>query len=144
MVASREVAASIPVAPIASYFNQRSCVDESSLLHNRGQHVTVHESRVTSVQKRMEPRRYLPGASVDHTEARRSTSSRRQNIGTIKRLLNFFWPASGAGRPGCGCDWMTVSRNGTDPYDSPQSFCVPAVLCSFTERREIMPCVQAE
>ncbi len=31
---------------------------------------TVHESRVTSVQKRMEPRRYLPGASVDVTDAR--------------------------------------------------------------------------
>jgi len=33
--------------------------------------VTVHESRVTSVQKRMEPRRSLLGASVDVTEARR-------------------------------------------------------------------------
>ena len=33
--------------------------------------VTVHESRVTSVQKRMEPRRSLLGASVDVTDARR-------------------------------------------------------------------------
>ena len=33
---------------------------------------TVHESRVTSVQKRMEPRRSLLGASVDQTEARNS------------------------------------------------------------------------
>ena len=32
--------------------------------------VTVHESRVTSVQKRMEPRRSLLGASVDVTDAR--------------------------------------------------------------------------
>jgi hypothetical protein len=32
--------------------------------------VTVHESRVTSVQKRMEPRRSLLGASVDQTDAR--------------------------------------------------------------------------
>ena len=34
--------------------------------------VTVHESRVTSVQNRMEPRRSLLGASVDHTEVRNS------------------------------------------------------------------------
>ena len=33
-------------------------------------HVTAHGSRVTSVQKRMEPRRSLLGASVDPTEAR--------------------------------------------------------------------------
>ncbi len=32
--------------------------------------VTVHESRVTSVQRRMEPRRSLLGTSVDPTEAR--------------------------------------------------------------------------
>src|SRR5271166_3753005 len=34
--------------------------------------VTVHESRVTSVQKRMEPRRSLLGASVDVTDARKA------------------------------------------------------------------------
>ena len=32
--------------------------------------LTVHESRVTSVQKRMEPRRSLLGALVDVTELR--------------------------------------------------------------------------
>jgi hypothetical protein len=31
--------------------------------------VTVHESMVTSVYKRMEPRRSLLGASVDQTDA---------------------------------------------------------------------------
>jgi hypothetical protein len=36
--------------------------------------VTVHESMVTSVHKRMEPRRSLLGASVDVTEASKATS----------------------------------------------------------------------
>ena len=36
--------------------------------------VTVHESMVTSVQKRMEPRRSLLGASVDVTEARKASA----------------------------------------------------------------------
>ncbi len=38
--------------------------------------VIVHEPRVTSVQKRMEPRGYLPGASVDQTEASNTLGSR--------------------------------------------------------------------
>ena len=44
-------------------------IGESVNLDNLGLELTVHESRVTSVQKRMEPRRSLLGASVDHTEA---------------------------------------------------------------------------
>jgi hypothetical protein len=39
-----------------------------TLRHSRP--VTVHESMVTSAQKRMEPRRYFSGASVDVTDAR--------------------------------------------------------------------------
>ena len=46
--------------------------------------VTVHESRVTSVQKRMEPRRSLLGASVDVTDARDRT--------------HLTWPAYTLGR----------------------------------------------
>ena len=44
-------------------------IGESVNLDNLGLEVTVHESRVTSVQKRMEPRRSLLGASVDRTDA---------------------------------------------------------------------------
>jgi len=49
----------------------------SSELFNRGNRaqdpliVTVHEPRVTSVQKCIEPRRYLPSASVDPTNGTR-------------------------------------------------------------------------
>jgi hypothetical protein len=35
--------------------------------------VTAHESRATSAQMGVEPRRYFLGASVDPTEARYST-----------------------------------------------------------------------
>ena len=53
-------------------------IGESVNLDNLGLEVTVHESRVTSVQKRMEPRRSLLGASVDVTDgATLSLSSRR-------------------------------------------------------------------
>jgi len=45
-------------------------IGESVNLDNLGLDITVHESRVTSVQKRMEPRRSLLGASVDVTDAR--------------------------------------------------------------------------
>ena len=46
-------------------------VRQSSRLHLRA---TVHESMVTSVQKRMEPRRSLLGASVDQSDARNKLS----------------------------------------------------------------------
>ena len=45
--------------------------------------VTVHESRVTSVQKRMEPRRSLLGASVDVTDARNTPVIPNSHIGII-------------------------------------------------------------
>src|SRR4051794_27797497 len=50
--------------------------------------VTVHEPRVTSVQRCMERRKYLPGASVDQTEARNPTA---RSAGTRTRFV--------AGRP---------------------------------------------
>jgi hypothetical protein len=31
-------------------------------------------------------------------------------VGLTRRLLNFFWPVSGAGKPESGGAWMTVSR----------------------------------
>jgi hypothetical protein len=37
--------------------------------------VTAHESRATSAQMGVEPRRYFLGASVDPTEASKSTGS---------------------------------------------------------------------
>ena len=43
--------------------------------------VTVHESMVTSVHKRMEPRRSPLGASVDVTEAR------NRRLGTVILLI---------------------------------------------------------
>ena len=49
---------------------QGCCIGESVNLDTLGLEITVHESRVTSVHKRMEPRRSLLGASVDQTEAR--------------------------------------------------------------------------
>jgi hypothetical protein len=35
--------------------------------------------------------------------------------GATRRLLNFFWLASGAGKPVCG-GWMTVNRRWVDSY----------------------------
>ena len=49
--------------------------------------VTVHESRVTSVQKRMEPRRSLLGASVDVTEARNDQAGRQTHRWSVFRSL---------------------------------------------------------
>ena len=52
--------------------------------------VTVHESRMTSVQKRMEPRRSLLGASVDHTDARWPDLVRWQFVEGDKTPLELF------------------------------------------------------
>ena len=51
--------------------------------------VTVHESRVTSVQKRMEPRRSLLGASVDVTDARKGI---REDLVFLKVPLYLRFP----------------------------------------------------
>ena len=48
--------------------------------------VTVHESRVTSVQKRMEPRRSLLGASVDQTDARKRAGRPSEKSILLRRV----------------------------------------------------------
>ena len=60
-------------------------IGESVNLDNLGLEITVHESRVTSVQKRMEPRRSLLGASVDVTDARNASSDSPSGV-----LLGLF------------------------------------------------------
>ena len=55
-------------------------IGESVNLDNLGLELTVHESRVTSVQKRMEPRRSLLGASVDVTGARHAPALRPRRV----------------------------------------------------------------
>jgi hypothetical protein len=60
--------------------------------------VTVHESRATSVQEDIEPRRYFRSASVDQTEARKPTvkghpSCGKQAEGWPLRLVRKTRPA---------------------------------------------------
>ena len=46
----------------------------------------------------------------------------RKIVGATRRLLNFFWPASGAWMPGCGGGWGTQSQPPND-FASPSSRC---------------------
>ena len=62
-------------------------IGESVNLDNLGLELTVHESRVTSVQKRMEPRRSLLGASVDVTDARNDQAGRQTHRWSVFRSL---------------------------------------------------------
>jgi len=65
---------------------------------------TVHESRVTSVQKRMEPRRSLLGASVDVTDARNVADRQpRPHVRRSESGSNCMADAMNASRLNRGC-----------------------------------------
>ena len=68
-------------------------IGESVNLDNLGLEVTVHESMMTSVQKRMEPRRSLLGASVVVTDARNTQPICQPWRNVLRRFVDV--PAAG-------------------------------------------------
>ena len=51
----------------------------------------------------------IPEFKKKSPSARTSKGFSRKTVGATRRLLNFFWPASGRGMRNCG-GWRTVSR----------------------------------